>query len=118
MPYSTFDHFGIGIGPYGLIFEQGVNGHNQLLLFNGRYNNFAGIGIVINVAGCLIRGRRRWSVTYTSPRGLRSSEFRIWNIREFQERKPYQFPGWMKNSPYYIAPAGARTHDLPHTQTS
>ena len=23
----------------------------------------------------------------------------------------------MKNSPYYIAPAGARTHDLPHTQT-
>ena len=30
---------------------------------------FAGIGIVFNVAGCLIRGRRRWSVTYTSPRG-------------------------------------------------
>ena len=28
---------------------------------------FAGIGIVFNVAGCLIRGRRRWSVTYTSP---------------------------------------------------
>ena len=33
------------------------------LLYN---NNFAGIGIVINVAGCLIRGRRRWSVAYTS----------------------------------------------------
>ena len=30
------------------------------------FNNFAGIDIVINVAGCLIRGRRRWSVTYTS----------------------------------------------------
>ena len=25
------------------------------------------------MAGCLIRGRRRWSVTYTSPRGLRIS---------------------------------------------
>ena len=35
----------------------------------------AGIGIVFNVAGCLIRGRRRWSVTYTSPRGPRISEF-------------------------------------------
>ena len=71
-----------------------------------------------DVAGCLIRGRRRWSVTYTSPLGLRSSEFRIWNRRAIQERKPYQFPGWMKYSPYYIAPAGGRTHDLPHTQTS
>ena len=39
------------------------NSHN-----NNNNNNFAGIGIVINVAGCLIRGRRRWSVTYTSPR--------------------------------------------------
>ena len=75
-------------------------------------NNFTGIGIVVNVAGCLIRGRRRWSVTYTSPQGLhvRISEFfRIWNWRVFQERKPYQLPGRMKNSPYY-APAGARTH--------
>ena len=36
---------------------------------------FAGIGIVFNVAGCLIRGRRRWSVTYTSPRG--TTYFRI-----------------------------------------
>ena len=26
----------------------------------------------------------------------------IWNSRAFQERKPYQFPGWMKNSPYYF----------------
>ena len=43
------------------------------------YNNFAGIGIVINVAGCLIRGRRRWSVTYTSPRGLGISDF-FWNL--------------------------------------
>ena len=27
------------------------------------------VGTVFNVAGCLIRGRCRWSVTYTSPRG-------------------------------------------------
>ena len=66
---------------------------------------FSGIGVIINVAGCLIRGGGICSVTYTSPRGLRSSEFRIWNRRAFQERKPYQFPGRMKNSPYYIAPA-------------
>ena len=42
---------------------------------------------IFNVAGCLIRGRRRWSVTYTSPRGPRISEFvRIWNRRAFQEK--------------------------------
>ena len=51
--------------------------------------------IVFNVAGCLIRGRRRWSVTYTSPRELHISEF------AFRQRKHYQFPGRMKNSPYY-----------------
>ena len=33
-------------------------------------------------------------------------------------RKPYHSPGWMKNSSYYIAPAGDRTHDLPHTVAS
>ena len=77
-----------------------------IIIYNIIIIIFAGIGIVINVTGCLIRGRRRWYVTYTSPRGLRSSEFRIWNRRAFQERKPYQFPGGMNNSPYYIAPAG------------
>ena len=30
-------------------------------------------------------------------------------------RKPFQSPDRMKNSSYYIAPAGDRTHDLPHT---
>ena len=75
----------------------------------------AGIGIVINVAGCLIRGRRRWSVTYTSPRGLRISDFfRIWNRRAFQERKPYQFPGWTKNSPYYCPGRGANPRPPAH----
>ena len=29
--------------------------------------------------------------------------------------KPYQSPGWMKNSSYHKAPVGDRTHDLPHT---
>ena len=78
-------------------------------------NNFAGIGIVFNVAGCLIRGRRRWSVTYTSPRGLRISNFFIiWNRRAFQERKPYQFPGWMKNSPYYFPGRGANPRPPAH----
>ena len=68
-----------------------------------------------NVAGCLIRGRRRWSVTYTSPRGPRISEFfRIWNRRAFQERKPYQFPGWMKNSPYYCPGRGANPRPPAH----
>ena len=33
-------------------------------------------------------------------------------------RKPYQSPGRMKNSSYYIALAGDRTHDLPHTVAS
>ena len=32
------------------------------------YNNLPESGIVFNVAGCLIRWRRRWSVTYTSGR--------------------------------------------------
>ena len=35
-----------------------------------------------------------------------------------QMRKPYQSPGRMNNSSYYIAPAGDRTHDLPHTVAS
>ena len=33
-------------------------------------------------------------------------------------RKPYQSPGRMKNSSYYIAPVGEWTHDLPHTVAS
>ena len=34
------------------------------------------------------------------------------------EGKPYQSPDRMKNSSYYIAPFGDRTHDVPHTVTS
>ena len=33
-------------------------------------------------------------------------------------RKPYQSPGRMKNSSYYIAPIGDRTHALPDTVAS
>ena len=34
------------------------------------------------------------------------SEFRIWNRRAFQKRKPGQFPGRMKNSSYYCPRSG------------
>ena len=33
-------------------------------------------------------------------------------------RKPFQSPGRMKNSSYYIAQVGVRTHDLPHSAAS
>ena len=48
------------------------------------------------------------------------NKFRIWKERHIysDERKPYQSPGRMKNSSYYIAPVGDRTHDLPHTVAS
>ena len=47
--------------------------------------------------------------------------FRIWNRRSFHVRKPYQFPGWMKHSPYYCPGRGAsprppRTPRLPNKQ--
>ena len=46
------------------------------------------------------------------------NKFRILKERHVQMRKPYQSPARMKNSSYYIAPAGDRTHDLPHTVAS
>ena len=46
------------------------------------------------------------------------NKFRIWKKGHVQMRKPYQSPGRMKNSSYYIAPVGVRTHDLPHTVAS
>ena len=36
----------------------------------------------------------------------------------FRWGKPYQSPGRMKNSSYYIALVGDRTHKLPHTVAS
>ena len=41
------------------------------------------------------------------------NKFRILKGRHIQMRKPYQLPGWTKNSSYYSAPVGDRTHDLP-----
>ena len=46
------------------------------------------------------------------------NKFRILKERHVQMRKPYQSPGRMKNSSYYIAPVGDRTHDLPNTVDS
>ena len=48
------------------------------------------------------------------------NKFRIWKERHnySDEGKPCQSPGRMKNSSYYIAPVGVRTHDLPHTVAS
>ena len=38
---------------------------------------------------------------------------RILKERHIRMRKPYQLPGWTKNSSYYSAPVGDQTHDLP-----
>ena len=46
------------------------------------------------------------------------NKFRILKERHVKVRKPYQSSGRMKNSSYYIAPVGDRTHDLPHTAAS
>ena len=60
-----------------------------------------------NVAGYLIEERRRWPVITASPRGQYVlNKFRILKERHIQMRKPYQSPGRMKNSSYYVAPVG------------
>ena len=65
--------------------------------------------IIINVAGCLIRGRRRWSVTYTSPRGLYISEFEIeGHFRRENRKTPYYCPGRGANP---RPPAHPRLHN-------
>ena len=48
------------------------------------------------------------------------NKFRIWKERHVQMRgnRARHAPGRMKNSSYYIAPVGVRTHDLPHTVAS
>ena len=47
------------------------------------------------------------------------NKFRIGKERHFQmrEHRASHLVGW-KNSSYYIAPVGVRTHDLPHTVAS
>ena len=70
---------------------------------------------VFNVAGCLIEEKRRWHVIGgLLPHGDNiPNKFRILKERHIQMRKPYQLPGWTKNSPYYSVPIGDRTRDLP-----
>ena len=46
------------------------------------------------------------------------NKFRILKERHVQMRKPYQSPGRMKNSSYYIGTVEDWTHDLPHTVAS
>ena len=64
-----------------------------------------------DVAGYLIEERRRWPVIYHEDNI--PNKFRILKEKHIQMRKPYQLPGWTKNSSYYSAPIGDRTHDLP-----
>ena len=66
------------------------------------------------MAGYLIEERRSWPVITASPRVIQNLEGKAFS----DEGKPYQSPGRMKNSSYYIAPVGDRTHDLPHTVAS
>ena len=63
------------------------------------------------MAGYRIEERRRWPIITASPRGQCSKLIQNLEGKAFSdERKPYQAPGWMKNSSYYIA--------LPHTVAS
>ena len=67
-----------------------------------KYNNKnnSGIGIVIYVAGCLIRGRRR-----------------LGREEHIGRENLIRFLGRMNKIFLVIAPDGARNHDVPHTQT-
>ena len=74
---------------------------------------------MFNVAGYLIEERSRWPIITASPRGQCSKS--IQNLEGkacSDERKPCPSRGRMKNSSYYIALVGDRTHDLTHTVAS
>ena len=68
---------------------------------------------VFKVAGYLIEERRRRPVITAYREENIVNKFRILKERHIQMRKPYRLPGWTKNSSYYSAPVGDRTHDLP-----
>ena len=70
------------------------------------------------MAWYLIEERRRWSVITAPHEDNVLNKFRILKERHVQVRKPYQSPGRMKNTFYYIAPVGNGTHDLPHIVAS
>ena len=69
-------------------------------------NNNGRNGSFFNVAGYLIEERRRWPVITAPHEENVLNKFRILKERHVQMRKPYQSPGRMKNSSYYIAPVG------------
>ena len=77
----------------------------NLLIWHGINNNGRN-GSFFYVAGYLIEERRRWPVITASPEDNVLNKFRILKERHVQMRKPYQSPGRMKNSSYYIAPVG------------
>ena len=71
------------------------------------------------VIGYPIEERLRWPVITASPRRQCSKLIQNLEGKAYSdEGKPCQSPGRMKNSSYYIAPAGDRTHYLPHTVAS
>ena len=71
------------------------------------------------MAGYLIEERRRWPIITASPRGKCSRLTQnLAGKACSDEGNPYQSPGRMENSSYYIAPVVDRTHDLPHTVAS
>ena len=67
----------------------------------------AGIAVFFYVAAYLCRAKSRSTVISASPRG-QCTQY-IYNLEGkaySDEGKPCQLPGRMKNSSYYIAPAG------------
>ena len=61
----------------------------------------------LRTAGISRTGADRLKFT-ASQRGQYSKKFRILKERYIQMRKPYQLPGWTRNSSYYSAPVEAR----------
>ena len=57
---------------------------------------------VFNVAGYLIEDRRRGLQLLLPHEDNIPNKFIILKERHIQTRKPYQLPGWTKNSSYYI----------------
>ena len=110
-----YDQLNEKIAPYSDVissFSHFVNENNNNIGRNGSYLTWL-------ASGYLIEERRRWSVITASPRGQCSKKIQNLEGKAFSdEGKPCHSPGRMKNSSYYIAPAGDRTHDLPHTVAS
>ena len=86
-----------GVGLYNVCLRMCSHTQYKIKLYNNN-NDIGGNGSFFNVAGYLIHNLEGNAYSY--------------------EGKPCQSPGRMKNSSYYIAPVGIRTHDLPHTATS